>query len=80
MFRIYFTKNGCPVSLGQSNVVYLSVSADDDLSQMVVHGSHGLADSVQGHVHLPLHPVAIREQTHQLHYNLERRKNKKALF
>lgn len=51
-------------------MLYLSVRADDDLSQMVVHGGHGLADRVQGHIHLPLHPMAVGEQTHQLHYNL----------
>lgn len=55
-------------------MVYLSVSADDDLSQMIVHGGHGLADSIKGHVYLPLHPVAIWEQAHQLHHNLDRKK------
>lgn len=49
---------------------YLSVCGDDDLSQVVVHGGHGLADGVQGHVHLPLHPVAVGEQAHQLHDDL----------
>ena len=51
--------------------MYLSVRADDDLSQMVVHGGHGLADTVQSHVHLSLHPVTIGEQTNQLHHNLD---------
>lgn len=51
-------------------MLYLSVRADDDLSQMVVHGGHGLADRVERHVHFPLHPVAVGEQTHQLHHNL----------
>lgn len=40
---------------------------------MVMHRRHGLADTVQSHVHLPLHSVAVREQTHQLHHNLQRR-------
>lgn len=40
--------------------MYLSVRADDDLSEVVVHGGHRLADRVQGHVHLPFHPVTIR--------------------
>lgn len=52
-------------------MLYLSVRGDDDLSQMVVHGGHGLADRVQGHVHLPLHPVAVWQQTHQLHHDLQ---------
>lgn len=51
-------------------MLYLSVCGDDDLSQVVVHGGHGLADGVQGHVHLPLHPVAVGEQAHQLHDDL----------
>ncbi|TNN83792.1 hypothetical protein EYF80_005968 [Liparis tanakae] len=46
---------------------------DDDLSQMVVHGGHGLTDGVQGHVHLPLHPVAVGEKTYQLHHDLHTR-------
>lgn len=54
-------------------MLYLSVRGDDDLSQMVVHGGHGLANAVQSHVHLPLHPVAVGEQTHQLHHDLHSR-------
>lgn len=50
--------------------MYLSVRADDDLSQMVVHGSHGLTDRVQGHVHLPLHSVSVGEQPDELHHDL----------
>lgn len=53
--------------------VYLSVGGNDDLSQVVVHWRHGLAHAVQSHVHLPLHPVAVGQQTHQLHYNLRAR-------
>lgn len=49
---------------------YLSVCGNDDLSQVVVHGGHGLAHTVQGHVHLPLHSVTVGKQTHQLHHDL----------
>lgn len=61
--------------LRNGDVLYLSVLGDDDFSEMVVHGGHGLADRVQSHVHLPLHSVAVREQTHQLHHNLHGRNN-----
>lgn len=44
---------------------------------MVVHWRHGLADRIQGHVHLPLHSVAVREQSHKLHHNLDDRKQQK---
>lgn len=56
-------------------MAYLSVCGDNDLSQVVVHGGHGLANTVQSHVHLLLHSVAVGKQTHQLHYYL-RSKNK----
>lgn len=52
------------------DVAYLSVCGDDDLSQVVVHGGHGLTNTVQSHVHLPFHSVAVGKQTHQLHYDL----------
>lgn len=53
--------------------LYLSVCGNDDLSQVVVHGGHGLAHTVQSYVNLPFHPVAVGKQAHQLHHNLGNR-------
>lgn len=50
---------------------HLSVGADNDLPQVVVHGCHGLADSVQCRIHLLLHMVAIGQQLDHLHHHLE---------
>lgn len=36
-----------------------------------MHGRHGLADSVQGHVHLLLHPVTVGQELDHLHHHLE---------
>lgn len=52
---------------------YLSVRGNDDLSQVVVHGGHGLAHAVQSDVDLPFHPVAVGKQAHQLHHDLGNR-------
>lgn len=59
---------------------YLSVGGDNDLSQVVVHGGHGLTNTVQSHVHLPLHPVAVRQQAHQLHHDLRNIAKAKTVF
>lgn len=59
--------------MGGRDAAYLSVCGNDDLSQVVVHGSHCLAHTVQSHVNLPFHSVAVRKQTHQLHHNLGKR-------
>lgn len=53
---------------------YLSISAYDDLSQMIVHGGHGLADRIQRHVYLFLSPVAVGKKANQPHYNLQKQR------
>jgi len=56
---------------GHGGTAHLPVGADDDFSEVVMHGRHGLADGVQGHVHFLLHPVTVRQELDHLHHHLE---------
>lgn len=63
---------------GPGGAAHLPVGADDDFSEVVVHGRHGLADRVQGHVHLLLHPVAVGQELDHLHHHLQRGQSQRA--
>lgn len=61
--------------------MYLSVSGDDHLSQMIVHGGHGLTDRIQCQVYLFLPLVAVGEKTNHSHNSLQiGRNNAHALY
>lgn len=61
--------------MAERGIAHLPVGADDDFSEVVMHGCHGLTDCVQGHIHLLLHPVTVGQELDHLHHYLEHRQS-----